>query len=836
MMAPDAALFEKLGVFYLGRTVRPEGGATSDELLLYDARDLTTHAVCVGMTGSGKTGLCLSLLEEAAIDGIPAIAVDPKGDLGNLLLAFPGLAAADFRPWIDDAEAARAGEQPDAYAGTVAARWRDGLAKWGEDGSRIARFREAAETVIYTPGSTAGLPLAVLKSFAAPPREILEDAEALRERIGAAVSGLLALAGIEADPVQSREHILLSTILQAAWTEGRDLDLPTLIAQVQKPPVARVGVMDIDTFFPQRDRAAFALRINNLLAAPGFQTWLEGEPLDVQRLLWTPEGRPRIAILSIAHLGDAERMFFVTLLLNEIIAWMRRQPGTPSLRAIFYMDEIFGYFPPTAAPPSKQPMLTLLKQARAFGLGIVLSTQNPVDLDYKGLSNAGTWFIGRLQTERDKMRVLEGLEGASAAAGASFDRAAYERTLAGLRSRVFLMNNVHEDAPVLFETRWLLSYLRGPLTRAQIQTLMAGRPGAPAAGGGAAAAGAPSTAAAAQASAAWPSAPAPGASAGTGLRPGPERERPIVPPEAAEAFAAVVRQVPGARLVYRPALYGLADLHFVQGTQADLWQAQGYIAPLGADAGALAWDAAEPSPQGFAMRDLPEPGSSFAEAPPAALNAKSYDTWKKSFASYLYQNAVVKLYQCPAFKISGKAGETEADLRIRLREAVREGRDRDLEKLRARYAPKLASLQDRIRRAEERISREQSQYQQQQVQTAISVGATVLGAILGRRSRGLGSIGRATTAARGAGRAAREKQDVARASAEAAEFRQQLASLEAEFQAAAASLAQSADPDTAPVTELVVRPRKADTTIRRLSLAWLPAWVGPDGAATDAWR
>src|SRR5262249_5689972 len=343
---------------------------------------------------------------------------------------------------------------------------------WGQDGARIQRLRDAADFAIYTPGSSAGLPVSVLKAFSAPEPAVRSDAEALRERIGTTATSLLALLGIEADPVKSREHILISTILDSAWKQGQSLDLPALIQQIQNPPVTRIGVLDLDSFFPAKDRFGLAMALNNLLASPGFDAWLQGEPLDIQALLHTRDGKPRHAIFSIAHLSDAERMFFVSLLLNQTLAWMRTQPGTTSLRALLYMDEIFGYFPPVANPPSKAPLLTLLKQARAFGLGIVLATQNPVDLDYKGLSNTGTWFIGRLQTERDKARVLEGLEGAATTQGAEFDRQAMEQTLAGLGSRIFLMNNVHEDVPVVFETRWALSYLCGPLTRTQIKTLM----------------------------------------------------------------------------------------------------------------------------------------------------------------------------------------------------------------------------------------------------------------------------------------------------------------------------------------------------------------------------
>ncbi len=390
--------FEKLGLFYLGKTYDVKDRKVTSELVLYESKHLTTHAVCVGMTGSGKTGLGIGLLEEAAIDGIPVIAIDPKGDLSNLLLGFPELRPEDFLPWVDADEAGRRGQTVEQFAAKTADQWKEGLAAWGEDGARIARMRDAVDLAIYTPGSSAGLSLTVLRSFDAPPPALVSQTELYRERIASAVSGLLALLGITADPISSREHILLSNILDQAWRTGQDLDMASLIHAVQSPALQKVGVMDIETFFPAKDRFALAMKINNLLASPGFAGWLEGDALDVGSLLYTPDGKPKLSVVSIAHLSDNERMFFITILLNEVLAWVRTQPGTSSLRAVLYMDEIFGYFPPTANPPSKMPMLTLLKQARAFGLGVVLATQNPVDLDYKGLSNAGTWFLGRLQT------------------------------------------------------------------------------------------------------------------------------------------------------------------------------------------------------------------------------------------------------------------------------------------------------------------------------------------------------------------------------------------------------------------------------------------------------
>src|SRR3954449_3326711 len=461
--------FEKLGVFYLGRESDP-AGKTTGEPVLYDSRHLVTHALCVGMTGSGKTGLCLSLIEEAAIDGVPTIAIDPKGDLSNLLLTFPRLAEEDFRPWIAEDEARRAGSTPDDFAAQQAAAWKKGLADWGEDGARIERLRAAADFAIYTPGSRAGLPLSILSSFAAPDAALLDDGEALADRASTTAMSVLTLAGVDAE-AGGREHTFLSTLFASAWKGGRGLDLGSVIQAVQSPPFQKIGVLDVDAFYPSKERFALATRLNSMLASPGFEQWLQGEPLDPGRLLYGPAGKPRVSIISIAHLDDSRRMFFVSLLLNEIVGWMRRQSGTSSVRAIVYMDEIAGYFPPVANPPSKAPLLTLLKQARAFGIGIVLASQNTVDLDYKGLGNAGTWFLGRLQTERDKTRVLDGLEGAS---GGSLDRQSADRTLSALARRVFLLHDVHAGGPLTFMTRWAMSYLRGPLSKEQVRSLMAG--------------------------------------------------------------------------------------------------------------------------------------------------------------------------------------------------------------------------------------------------------------------------------------------------------------------------------------------------------------------------
>lgn len=470
MQAPS----EQLGAFYLGAYHDLDTGQRSDSPLVYDARDLTTHAVCVGMTGSGKTGLCIGLLEEAGMDRIPALILDPKGDLTNLMLQFPELRPQDFQPWVNVDDARRRGQGIEEYAENIAQTWRKGLADWGQGSDRIRMLQETVEYTIYTPGSDAGVPINILGSLAAPRLDFNMEAEAIQERISGTVAALLGLIGSNADPIRSREAILLSTIFDHFWRQGRNLDLAQIIMAIQNPPVRTLGVFEVDTFYPERDRFNLAMAFNSLMAAPSFQTWLTGEPLDIDRLFFTDQGKPRHAIIYLAHLSDSERMFFVTLILEALITWMRQQTGTTSLRALLYFDEIFGFFPPVQEPPSKRPILTLMKQARAFGLGVVLVSQNPVDIDYKGLTNAGTWFIGRLQAERDKERVLSGLRGAIAEAGRSTP-VNYDEIISRLGSRVFLMHSVHEDLPVVFQTRWAMSYLRGPLTRPQVRQLMGSR-------------------------------------------------------------------------------------------------------------------------------------------------------------------------------------------------------------------------------------------------------------------------------------------------------------------------------------------------------------------------
>ncbi len=678
-----SADYEKLGQFYLGRGYDPAAKQPNDDLILYDSKDLVTHGVVLGMTGSGKTGLCLALLEEAAMDDIPAIVIDPKGDISNLLLTFPELDAASFRPWINEDDAARKGLSPDDFAAKTAATWKSGLADWGQSPERIARLRDKVDINVFTPGSKAGIPVSILSSLDVPPFEIMDDGELLGERIESTVSSLLSLVGVAADPIQSPEAVLTAAIFQHAWAAGQNVTLESLIRQIQKPAFGKVGVIDLESFMAEKSRQSLALKFNNLLASPGFATWLEGPPLDIAKMLHTPAGKPRISIFSIAHLGDAERMFFVSLLLNQTLGWMRTQNGTTSLRALLYMDEIFGFLPPTANPPSKRPMMTLLKQGRAFGLGCLLATQNPVDLDYKALSNIGTWFLGRLQTERDKMRVLDGLEGAAGSQNAQFDRRQLESLLSGLGNRIFLMNNVHEDHPVLFHVRWVMSYLTGPLTRSQIKTLMD-----------------PKRAAFQEIQAAAPAAnpmSMPGSAAQS-------TARPVVGAGVGELFLPAAA---GEEIVrYVPHLLRVGTVHFSSAkTGADETITVRLVNPIG-PAG-IDWETNVPPP--LHLDDAtgnPAPGAAFAELPGYAMNAANYKQVAKDFADWLYRNQRAEIFSCPALKQWSQPAESEGDFRVRLTHQAREARDAAVEKLRDDAAKKLATLDGRLRTAQGQLARQ----------------------------------------------------------------------------------------------------------------------------------
>jgi len=805
--------YEKLGAFYLGKEYDLTSRTLKEDLILYDSKDLNTHAVIIGMTGSGKTGLGIGILEEALIDNIPIIAIDPKGDLPNLLLNFPDLNPQDFRPWVNPQDALNKGLTIDQFAAKEAETWRKGLAGWGQEPERIARLKAAADFAVYTPGSHAGLPVNVLRSFSPPTPAIFGDTDLLRERIQTTATSLLALLGIEADPIISREHILLSNILETVWSEAKSVDLAGLIHAVQAPPFERIGVMDLASFYPAKERFALAMRMNNLLASPGFESWLEGDPLNIGQMLYTAQGKPRASIFSISHLSDPERMFFVSMLLNEILGWMRSQPGTSSLRAILYMDEIFGYFPPVGNPPSKTPLLTLLKQARAFGLGVVLSTQNPVDLDYKGLANTGTWFIGRLQTERDKGRVLEGLEGA--AAGSGFDRGQMEEILAGLGKRIFLLHNVHENEPAIFQTRWALSYLRGPMTRDQIKVLMAQRKSR--------------TTVTATAPAFTAAADPPKLS-----EPVPAAEGPPVLPPGIDTFYLAASGA-GHGVVYYPAVVGRMDVHYSNARyKVDTTETLALAAHLEEGPVPLDWDSAvEFDP--LAFETTPLTGGEYADLPAAAKKVSNYRKWNKDLLRWVRQNRPLVLLRSKSFGMISQLGESEGEFRLRLAQGMREKRDLQVEKLRKKYDRRFITLKDRLMRAEQAIAREDEQAKASKMQTAISFGTAILGAFLGRKAVSATSASRVGTAMRSASRVQKEKMDVARAQERAEAVRRQLSELDERLQEDIDTIELSLDTEIEALEKITVKPKSTDITLEIFGQAWMPFRKDAGGGMSPDW-
>lgn len=803
-MIPSVTDYEKLGAFYLGREYDLETKSADGGLVLYDSKDLVTHGVVLGMTGSGKTGLCLALLEEAALDNIPAIVIDPKGDISNLLLTFPELRSEDFRPWINEDDAAKKGVTPDEHAAKTAETWKKGLADWGQSPERIAQLKSKVDINIFTPGSKAGIPVSILSSLSVPPVEVLEDSELLGERIESTVLSLLSLVGINADPIRTPEAVFLSKIFEFEWNTGRDLTLDTLVRLIFNPPFKTIGVVDVDTFLGdyrsrEAGRQTLALKFNNLLASPGFSTWLEGPPLDIAKMLHAPDGKPRISIFSISHLGDAERMFFVSLILNQTLGWMRGQSGTTSLRALLYMDEIYGYLPPTANPPSKRPMMTLLKQGRAFGLGCLLATQNPVDLDYKALSNIGTWFLGRLQTERDKLRVLDGLEGAAGEQNAKFDRASMEKLLSGLGNRVFLMNNVHEDAPVLFHVRWVMSYLTGPLTRTSIKALM--DPKRAAFGG--------TTKDAVETSAAANPMAMPGMAAPAAKA----TARPPVGTGVVEKFAPPAGD--SSDITYRPHLLRVGTVHFAS-TKAGVEGSRkvrkvNAVLPEGID-----WERDLPPPlKPEELGSDPATGAAFAELPPFAMNAANYKQVEKDFAEWLYRNERADIFTCPSLKAFSEIGESEAEFRARLCQQAREARDAAVEKLRAATRKKLETLEGRLQTAEAGLARQKAESQSAKMQAGVSILGGLLGGLMGRKRSATSALSKGTSAYK-------QHQDVAAAEDKVETVQQQMEELNRQLEAEIAILSQSYDPAALVLETESLKPTKTNVSVESVALLWLP--------------
>lgn len=822
--------FERFGFFYLGKPIDRQSGQLEPVPLLYEGRDLTTHAMCVGMTGSGKTGLTIGLIEEAVIDRVPVIVIDPKGDLSNLLLAFPGLHAADFLPWINTDDAQQAGVPPDAYAAQVAATWQRGLSEWGQSGARIQTYRDAAECLIFTPGSDAGLPVNILHSLQAPAQSWETHAEELRQQVSSTVSAILGLVGYNDDPVRSREHILVATIFEHYWRQGQDIDLATLIRAIQQPPVRTLGVADVDTFFPQKDRFELAMDLNGLVAAPSFQTWLRGQPLVIDQLLFGPQGQPRVSIFYVAHLSDSERMFVVSLLLEQVLAWTRTQSGTHSLRALLVMDEVYGYLPPIGSPPSKGPLLRLLKQARAYGLGIVLATQNPADLDYKGLTNMGTWFIGRLQAKRDKERLLDGLESVTAGAGGIFDRTTIDRAITGLAPREFLLHNVHDDALQQFKTRWTLCYLRGPLTRPQVRDLMTVKRAAYLPTEQASVAslnGAGGVTARSDVTGVPPLLPAGIDQVVLPLARGPEAARRRLQRQA------TITPTPGtSELIYRPALLGHAQVRFLdRKLGVDDVQALAYLLPVSDTP--PRWRDAQPLPLALPVDSDPQPGALFMPVPPTISTARAVQDLAADLADHLYHNARVTRWHNPALKLYSLPGETARDFRIRCEQTAREARDDQVDQLRLKYRPRLARIQERLQRAQHNLAQDEAEAAARGRETWASLGESLAVLLFGARRMRVASVPMAKQRL-----AEQARLDVAEGERVITGLEQELTSLRDDFQREAEAITERWVRLLDEQKELVVTPRRTDVIVQTVAVAWLPGWElafdGPHGATQRA--
>lgn len=771
--------YEKLGLFYLGKDVDKDTQEATEALTLLKNKNFTTHATIIGMTGSGKTGLGVGIIEEAVIDNIPSIIIDPKGDMGNLCLADPGFSPSSFEPWVAD-EAESKEKDVSEYAKGISEMWKKGIESHHQDSARVAKFA-AMEKTIYTPGSSAGVSINVLSSLETPPEEILEDSDSFSSYINSTVSSLLSLIGIEADPVESKEYILLAQLITQSWLSGNDLSLEDLIGRIISPPFKKIGVLPLDAFYPQNERFKFATKFNSIIASPTFSAWLEGETLDIQKLLYDKNGKAKVAIFSISHLSDEERMFFVTLLLNKFVAWMRRQSGTSALKTLLYMDEIYGFFPPTKNPPSKEPMLLLLKQARAYGVGVILSTQNPVDLDYKGLSNMGTWFIGRLQTTQDVDRVIDGLGGK---VGSSYDKDEIRSLLSNMKKRTFFLKSAHLDDIRVFGTRWVMSYLKGPLKKDEISELMASQ----------------------KSQLVSTSTPK-------------EEQKKVIKAEGFESYTNLNNDIPqyyqaslSPSKQYVATLMADCTLNFFNQSRG-IDEEEDFYLTLDLDASDrdADWENAsneeEPS-EYFANLPTKSPqNAQYAETPEFLNKDKQLRASKKSLADWLYHEHALELFRCKSPKLESDPYESLADFKTRVSDALNEKKEDAIEVLQERYGKKEKVLMDRLDRYQLSVDKEKADT----TSSFMNVGITVLGALFGK-SRA--SIGRAGS------RVLKERGDVGRAKERVEKVEDDLQDLEVELEDKINDLVDEFDIENIDIEEFQIKPRKTDIQVNDIAVVW----------------
>ena len=763
-------IYEKMGLFYLGKD------SDDDSLTLYKSKHLTTHAIIIGMTGSGKTGLGIDLIEEAAIDNIPVLVIDPKGDMGNLCLAFPQMRPEDFKPWIDESTASAKGKSVDELAKETAKMWKEGIESFSQDLERVKRYAEVEKT-IYTPGSTAGVSVNILGSFSAPSEEVIDDVDMFASLINSTVSSLLSLISIDADPVSSKEHLLLSNIFYYFWSKQISLSLEELIGYIANPPFEKIGIMQLKTFYPQKERLDLAMKFNSVLSSVGFSTWITGEPLDIGNMLYDKNGKAKIAIFSIAHLSDNERMFFVTILLNRFLNWMRRQKGSSALKAMLYMDEIFGYFPPSKNPPSKEPMMLLLKQARAFGIGVVLSTQNPVDIDYKGLSNIGTWFVGKLQTKQDISKVVDSLADGE-------DKKEVAKRIANLKGRHFYLKNVHEDDVREFYTRWVLSYLKGPMTKDDIRKLMKDK-----------------------------KTEQPKESV-TVRKEGTAGIKPMISKKIKEYFndTNINSDDP-----FYPYIYANAKVRFYnQKRGIDTEEAFDYKLELYEEMNTIDWsEAYEEKPENLSLKC--KSSAKFAKLPAIVQEASSLKEFERKLKDYLYHNRRIELFACKKLKMESEIGESESDFRARVDGVLKEKKEAEIEKIEKRYKTKFERLQDKLQRLEIKLEKEKSDVSSKTTDTILDVGLGILGALFGRKSS---AITKSASALKKGGRILKEKKDVEAVEAQIAEVQEDIKNLKEDLEAEIEKIEEKYSPENYEIEPLIIKPRRSDVSVEDIALLW----------------
>jgi len=769
--------YEKLGLFYLGKDVDKTTMETTEVLTLLKNKNFTTHAAIIGMTGSGKTGLGVSIIEEAAIDNIPSIIIDPKGDMGDLCLADSTFSAKNFEPWV--ADEAKAKDANVEYAVKISTMWKNGIESWGQSIERVEKFQNVKKT-IYTPGSSAGVAINIMSSLEIPPVEIMQDSDTFSSYLKSTTVSLLSLVGIVADPLDSKEYILLAQILTKSWLVDEDVKIETIIGKIINPSFKKIGVLPLDDFYPQDARFKLATKFNSLIASPSFSLWLKGDNLDIQKLLYDEDGKAKIAIFSISHLNDDERMFFVTLLLNKYIAWMRRQSGTSALKTLLYMDEIFGFFPPTKNPPSKEPMLLLLKQARAFGVGVVLSTQNPVDLDYKGLSNIGTWFIGRLQTTQDIERVIDGLGGQI---GSSFDKKEIKTLLANLQKRTFFLKSAHLDDIRLFSTRWVMSYLKGPLKRDEISLLMK-----------------------------------------------EQKDVQSIEVETVDtlsnknkdlaAYQNIDDSIPqyfelhaSSKNSFYSTLMAKVKVHFYsQRRGIDEEKEFTLTMELDSKQQNIRWDDAKEEIVDFEkFPHTPPSKAKFQSLPDVIMKDKGLKSATRELKDYLYQEKFLELLRCVSPKLESKADESRADFLVRLQDILSDKKEIEIEKIQIRYGKKEKVLINRLSRAKERVEKESSD----STSSMIEMGISVLGALFGKVSPT--KIGRAVSKG---GRILKEHGEMSRAEERVAQVNEDVEALEYELEDKIDALNEKYNVDNCEVETFKIKPRKTDIDIENCALVW----------------